>query len=90
MALLRSTRSNWIGRLGRVAGSEPEDSAVQPVSGGRYPGNPAKDDAGHRVTAQLHWTEWRGDGRAGAVSRITPARRKAAAALVHDGRAVMQ
>jgi kynurenine formamidase len=51
----------------------------------KYPRNLTKEDVDRWMTEMSNWGKWGKDDQAGTVNLITPARRKAAAALVHDG-----
>ena len=55
---------------------------------GPYPRNLTREDVDRWMTELSNWGKWGKDDQAGTVNLITPAKRKAAAALVRDGIAV--
>src|SRR5271157_2193376 len=60
--------------------------ARQAVSqGGKYPRDLTKEDVDRWMTELSNWGKWGADDQAGTVNLITPATRKAAAALVREG-----
>ena len=50
-----------------------------------YPRNLTKEDVDQWMTELSNWGKWGKDDQAGTINLITPAKRKAAAALVRDG-----
>src|SRR5271157_5205963 len=60
--------------------------ARQAVSqGGKYPRDLTKEDVDRWMTELSNWGKWGADDQAGTINLITPAKRKAAAALVREG-----
>ncbi len=55
------------------------------AEGERYPRNLTKEDVDRWMTELSNWGRWGKDDQAGTVNLITPATRKAAAALVREG-----
>ena len=53
--------------------------------GDAYPRNLTKEDVDRWMTEFSNWGKWGNDDQAGTINLITPAKRKAAAALVRDG-----
>jgi kynurenine formamidase len=51
----------------------------------KYPRDLSKEDVDRWMTDLSNWGKWGPDDQAGTVNLITPAKRKAAAALVRDG-----
>jgi kynurenine formamidase len=51
----------------------------------KYPRNLTKDDVDRWMKELANWGKWGDDDQAGTINLITPAKRKAAAALVKDG-----
>lgn len=51
----------------------------------KYPRNLTKDDVDRWMNELSNWGKWGPDDQAGTINLITPAKRKAAAALVKDG-----
>jgi kynurenine formamidase len=51
----------------------------------KYPRNLTKEDVNRWMTELSNWGKWGKDDEAGTVNLITPAKRKAAAALVREG-----
>jgi kynurenine formamidase len=52
---------------------------------GKYPRDLTKDDVDRWMKELSNWGKWGPDDQAGTINLITPAKRKAAAALVKDG-----
>ncbi len=51
----------------------------------KYPRNLSREDVDRWMTELSNWGKWGNDDQAGTVNLITPAKRKAAAALVREG-----
>ena len=51
----------------------------------KYPRNLSKEDLDRLMTELSNWGRWGKDDQAGTINLITPAKRKAAAALVREG-----
>ena len=51
----------------------------------KYPRNLTKDDVDRWMKELSNWGKWGKDDQAGTINLITPAKRKAAAALVREG-----
>ena len=51
----------------------------------KYPQNLTKEDVDRWMTELSNWGKWGKDDQAGTINLITPAKRKAAAALVREG-----
>lgn len=55
------------------------------AEGEKYPRNLTKEDVDRWMTELSNWGKWGKDDQAGTINLITPAKRKAAAALVREG-----
>ena len=55
------------------------------AEGEKYPRNLTKEDVDRWMTDLSNWGKWGKDDQAGTINLITPAKRKAAAALVREG-----
>jgi kynurenine formamidase len=55
------------------------------AEGEQYPRNLTKDDVDRWMKELSNWGKWGKDDQAGTINLITPAKRKAAAALVREG-----
>jgi kynurenine formamidase len=55
------------------------------AEGTKYPRNLTKEDVDRWMTEFSNWGKWGKDDQAGTINLITPAKRKAAAALVREG-----
>jgi kynurenine formamidase len=55
------------------------------AEGEKYPRNLTKDDVDRWMKELSNWGKWGKDDQAGTINLITPAKRKAAAALVREG-----
>jgi kynurenine formamidase len=62
-----------------------ESSAAGAASTEQYPRNLTADDLERWSSELSNWGRWGHDDQAGTINLITPAKRKAAAALVRDG-----
>ena len=76
----RITRRGMLAAAGCVALSR---RAV--AEGEAYPRNLTKEDVDRWMTELSNWGKWGKEDQAGTINLITPAKRKAAAALVRDG-----
>ena len=81
------SRRNLLASAAVIAGSAIalESNPAEAASGDRYPRNLTADDIERWSTELSNWGRWGADDQAGTINLITPAKRKAAAALVHDG-----
>jgi len=81
------SRRNLLASAAVIAGSAIalESSPAEVASADRYPRNLTADDIERWSTELSNWGRWGADDQAGTINLITPAKRKAAAALVHDG-----
>src|ERR1019366_1673986 len=83
------TRRNWFTSAGLLtsagmaaagsAGSKGHPAAEE------YPRNLTKEDVDRWMTELSNWGKWGKDDQAGTINLITPAKRRAAAALVKEG-----
>ncbi|MGD0962678.1 MAG: cyclase family protein [Candidatus Acidiferrales bacterium] len=62
-----------------------ETTPAKAASGEQYPRNLTADDLERWSTELSNWGRWGQDDQAGTINLISPAKRKAAAALVRDG-----
>ena len=74
------TRRTLLATAGAAAVSGPRAAAA-----GNYPRSLTKDDVDRWMKELSNWGKWGKDDQAGTINLITPAKRKAAAALVRDG-----
>jgi kynurenine formamidase len=81
------SRRNLLASAAVIAGSAIalESGPAEAASADRYPRNLTADDIERWSTELSNWGRWGADDQAGTINLITPAKRKAAAALVHDG-----
>jgi kynurenine formamidase len=80
----RITRRNWFASAGLLtSASMVAAGAVPPTE--KYPRNLTKEDVDRWMTELSNWGKWGQDDQAGTINLITPAKRKAAAALVKEG-----
>src|SRR5215470_14487686 len=77
-----STRRTWIAG---AAGAMLSLAGETAVAAEKYPRNLTKEDVDRWMTELSNWGKWGKDDQAGTINLITPAKRKAAAALVRDG-----
>jgi len=81
------SRRSLLGNAALLAGSaialESQPAAAAATE--QYPRNLTADDIERWSTELSNWGRWGQDDQAGTINLITPAKRKAAAALVHDG-----
>ena len=79
------TRRNWFMSAGLLtsAGMAAAGAAGPPAE--KYPRNLTKEDVDRWMTELSNWGKWGKDDQAGTINLITPAKRKAAAALVKEG-----
>ena len=75
-----------ITRRGMLAAAGCAALARRAVANGEtYPRNLTKEDVDRWMTELSNWGKWGKEDQAGTINLITPAKRKAAAALVRDG-----
>ena len=74
------TRRTLLATAGAAAVSGPRAAAA-----GNYPRSLTKDDVDRWMKELSNWGKWGKDDQAGTINLITPAKRKAAAALVREG-----
>ncbi len=81
------SRRNLLAGAAVIAGSAIalESNPGEAASADRYPRNLTADDIERWSTELSNWGRWGADDQAGTINLITSAKRKAAAALVHDG-----
>jgi kynurenine formamidase len=79
-----STRRHFI-TAGGIAGAALGMASNKSIAAEQYPRNLTKDDIDRWMTELANWGKWGPDDHAGTVNFITPAKRKAAAALVKEG-----
>jgi kynurenine formamidase len=81
------SRRNLLASAAVIAGSAIalEGGPAEAASADRYPRNLTADDIERWSTELSNWGRWGADDQAGTINLITPAKRKAAAALVRDG-----
>src|ERR1700690_3135468 len=81
------SRRNLLAGAAVIAGSAIalESNPGEAASTEQYPRNLTADDIERWSTELSNWGRWGADDQAGTINLITPAKRKAAAALVHDG-----
>ena len=76
----RITRRGLLAATACAAVSRPAVAA-----GDAYPRNLTREDVDRWMTEFSNWGKWGNDDQAGTINLITPAKRKAAAALVREG-----
>ena len=76
----RFTRRSAMAAVGGLAFSRQGTA-----QSGKYPRNMSKADLDRMMAELSNWGKWGDDAAAGTTNLISPAKRKAAAALVHDG-----
>jgi len=74
------TRRGMLGAAGCAALTSSANA-----QGEKYPRNLTKDDVDRWMKELSNWGKWSKDDQAGTINLITPAKRKAAAALVREG-----
>jgi kynurenine formamidase len=81
------SRRNLLANAALIAGSSIalETGAAKAASTDSYPRNLTADDIERWSTELSNWGRWGQDDQAGTINLISPAKRKAAAALVRDG-----
>jgi kynurenine formamidase len=81
------SRRNLLANAALLAGSTMAIESGTPNAGAteHYPRNLTADDIERWATELSNWGRWGHDDQAGTINLITPAKRKAAAALVHEG-----
>jgi kynurenine formamidase len=72
------TRRSWFASAGLL-------TSAGMVAAEKYPRNLTKEDVDRWMTELSNWGKWGKDDQAGTINLITPAKRKAAAALVKEG-----
>ena len=83
------TRRNWFMSAGLLTSAGMAAAGAAGPKGNpaveRYPRNLTKEDVDRWMTELSNWGKWGKDDQAGTINLITPAKRKAAAALVKEG-----
>lgn len=79
------TRRRWFERAGLLTGVALASSVAAAAADEKYPRNMTREDVDKWMTELSNWGRWGKDDQAGTINLITPAKRKAAAALVKDG-----
>ena len=79
------TRRNWFTSAGLLTGASMVAVGVAAPTTEKYPRNLTKEDVDRWMTELSNWGKWGKDDQAGTINLITPAKRKAAAALVKEG-----
>ena len=82
------TRRNWFMSAGLLTSAGMAAAGAGPKghpTTGKYPRNLTKEDVDRWMTELSNWGKWGKDDQAGTINLITPAKRKAAAALVKEG-----
>jgi kynurenine formamidase len=74
------TRRNMLAAAGCVAVTSSANAEDE-----KYPRNLTKDDVDRWMKELSNWGKWGKDDQAGTINLITPAKRKASAALVREG-----
>jgi kynurenine formamidase len=74
------TRRNMLAAAGCAALTSAADAQSE-----KYPRNLTKDDVDRWMKDLSNWGKWGKEDQAGTINLITPAKRKAAAALVREG-----
>jgi kynurenine formamidase len=87
MSLPKFTRRKLLVDAAVAAGSAIllDSSHAEASAAEQYPRNLTADDVERWMTDLSNWGKWGPDDQAGTINLITPAKRKQAAALVHDG-----
>ncbi len=90
MEIPKLTRRKLLVNAALLTGTTLAGEVSPPVSAAaeQYPRNLTADDIERWMTDLSNWGTWGPDDQAGTINLITPAKRKAAAALVHDGTCV--
>jgi kynurenine formamidase len=76
----RITRRTALAAVGGIGLSRAANAQAD-----RYPRNLTREDVDRWMTELSNWGKWGKDDQAGTLNLITPAKRKAAAALVREG-----
>jgi kynurenine formamidase len=83
------TRRNWFTSAGLLTSASMAAAGAAAPKGQaaaeKYPRNLTKQDVDRWMTELSNWGKWGKDDQAGTINLITPAKRKAAAALVKEG-----
>jgi kynurenine formamidase len=79
------TRRNWLASATAAAGATLASAQTPSGASAKYPRNLTKEDVDRWMTELSNWGKWGKDDQAGTINLITPAKRKAAAALVKEG-----
>ena len=83
------TRRSWFTSAGLLTSAGMAAAgAAEPkgrTAAEQYPRNLTKEDVDRWMTELSNWGKWGKDDQAGTINLITPAKRKAAAALVREG-----
>src|ERR1039457_2848335 len=82
------TRRNWFMSAGLLTSAGMAAAGAAAPTPEKYPRNLTKEDVDRWMTELSNWGKWGKDDQAGTINLITPAKRKAAAALVKEGIAV--
>jgi kynurenine formamidase len=89
MIQAKITRRNWFTSAGLLTGASMAAAGAAgpkvPSAAEKYPRNLTKEDVDRWMTELSNWGKWGKDDQAGTINLITPAKRKAAAALVKEG-----
>jgi len=85
MNLIKTTRRNWLTSAAVVAGARLAAAQAPSGANAKYPRNLTKEDVDRWMTELSNWGKWGQEDQAGTINLITPAKRKAAAALVKEG-----
>jgi len=79
------TRRNWFTSAGLLTSAGMAAVGAAAPTTEKYPRNLTKEDVDRWMTELSNWGKWGQDDQAGTINLITPAKRKAAAALVKEG-----
>jgi len=79
------TRRNWFTSAGLLTSAGMVAAGAAGPTTEKYPRNLTKEDVDRWMTELSNWGKWGKDDQAGTINLITPAKRKAAAALVKEG-----
>ena len=85
MIQAKITRRNWFTSAGLLTSASMAAVGAAAPATEKYPRNLTKEDVDRWMTELSNWGKWGKDDQAGTINLITPAKRKAAAALVKEG-----
>jgi kynurenine formamidase len=85
MNATKTTRRTWFTGAAVMAGASLAAAQAPSGANAKYPRNLTKEDVDRWMTELSNWGKWGADDQAGTINLITPAKRKAAAALVKEG-----